>query len=70
MFITHSSLWRLYYGAIADFDGGTPPIIARPMFSKLKIGEDGKSLNIYAESHPLPVPTTSFAVIKAKVANN
>lgn len=69
VYLTHSSLWRLFYGAIADFDGGTPPIVARPMFSKLKTGEDGKTLDIYAESHPLPVPITTLAVTKAKVIN-
>ena len=28
VYLTNSSLWRLFYGAINDFDAGNPPLVA------------------------------------------
>lgn len=67
VYMTNSSLWRLFYGAISDFDAGNPPLVARDMFSKSKITEDGKAMDIFVESHPLPVIVSNFGVVKAKV---
>ncbi|MBQ7593250.1 MAG: major capsid protein [Synergistaceae bacterium] len=67
VYLTNSSLWRLFYGAISDFDAGNPPLVAQDIFSKMKTSEDGKVLDIYAESHPLPVIVSNLGVIKAKV---
>ena len=67
VYLTNSTLWRLFYGAISDFDAGNPPLVARDIFSKMKTSEDGKVLDIYAESHPLPVIVSNLGVLKAKV---
>ena len=67
VYLTNSSLWRLFYGAISDFDAGNPPLAARDIFSKSKASEDGKALDIFAESHPLPVIVSNLGVVKAKV---
>lgn len=67
VYLTNSTLWRLFYGAISDFDAGNPPLVARDIFSKLKISEDGKAMDIYVESHPLPVIVSNLGVVKAKV---
>ena len=67
VYLTNSTLWRLFYGAISDFDAGTPPIVARDVFSKMKVSDDGKALDIFAESHPLPVIVSNLGVVKAKV---
>ncbi len=69
VYMTNSSLWRTIYGAINDFDAGNPPIVLGPRFSKMKVSEDGKALNIYVESHPLPVVTSNLCVVKAKVVD-
>ena len=65
--MTNSSLWRLFYGAISDFDAGNPPLVSRDIFSKMKTTEDGKALDIFVESHPLPVIVSNLGVVKAKV---
>lgn len=67
VYMTNSSLWRLFYGAISDFDAGNPPLVARDLFSKSKITEDGKAMDLFVESHPLPVIVSNFGVVKAKV---
>ena len=67
VYLTNSTLWRLFYGAISDFDAGNPPLVARDIFSKSKASEDGKALDIFAESHPLPVIVSNLGVVKAKV---
>ena len=67
VYMTNSTLWRLFYGAISDFDAGNPPIVARDIFSKMKTTEDGKALDIFVESHPLPVIVSNLGVVKAKV---
>ena len=67
VYLTNSTLWRLFYGAISDFDAGNPPLVARDVFSKSKNTEDGKALDIFAESHPLPVIASNLGVVKAKV---
>ena len=67
VYLTNSTLWRLFYGAISDFDAGNPPLVARDIFSKMKYSEDGKCLDIFAESHPLPVIVSNLGVVKAKV---
>ena len=67
VYLTNSSLWRLFYGAISDFDAGNPPLAARDIFSKSKITEDGKAIDIFVESHPLPVIVSNLGVVKAKV---
>ena len=67
VYLTNSTLWRLFYGAISDFDAGNPPIVARDIFSKMKATEDGKALDIFVESHPLPVIVSNLGVVKAKV---
>lgn len=46
---------------------GNPPLVARDIFSKMKVSEDGKALDIYVESHPLPVIVSNLGVVKAKV---
>ena len=43
VYMTHSSLWRLYYGAINDFDAGNPPLVVASLFSKMKTSQDGKA---------------------------
>ena len=67
VYLTNSTLWRLFYGAINDFSAGNPPIVAREFFSKMVANPDGKSLDIYVESHPLPVLVSNLAVVKAQV---
>ena len=67
VYLTNSTLWRLFYGAINDFDAGNPPLVARDIFSKMKYSQDGKCLDIYAESHPLPVIVSNLGVVKAQV---
>ena len=67
VYMTNSTLWRLFYGAISDFDAGNPPLVARDIFSKMKATEDGKAMDIFAESHPLPVIVSNLGVVKAKV---
>ena len=67
VYLTNSTLWRLFYGAISDFDAGNPPLVARDIFSKMKTSEDGKALDIFVESHPLPVIVSNLGVVKAKV---
>ena len=67
VYLTNSTLWRLFYGAISDFDAGNPPLVARDVFSKMKTSEDGKALDIFVESHPLPVIVSNLGVVKAKV---
>ena len=67
VYMTNSTLWRLFYGAISDFDAGNPPLVARDIFSKMKTTEDGKALDIFVESHPLPVIVSNLGVVKAKV---
>ena len=69
VYMTHSSLWRLFYGAINDFDAGNPPLVVGSMFSKMKISQDGKVLDIFLESHPLPVLINNLGVVKAKVVD-
>lgn len=69
VYMTNSSLWRLYYGAINDFDAGNPPLVLGSRFSKMKVSEDGKVLNIFVESHPLPVVVSNLCVVKAKVVD-
>ena len=69
VYLTSSSLWRLYYGAIMDFDAGNPPLVAGSLFSKMKVSEDGKAMDLYVESHPLPVVVSNTAVIRAKVVD-
>lgn len=69
VYMTNSSLWRLFYGAIYDYDAGNPPIVVGSRFSKMKSTEDGKAMNIYIESHPLPIVFSNSAVLKAKVIN-
>ena len=67
VYLTNSTLWRLFYGAISDFDAGNPPLVARDIFSKMKVSEDGKAMDIFVESHPLPVIVSNLGVVKAKV---
>ena len=67
VYLTNSTLWRLFYGAISDFDAGNPPLVARDIFSKSKASEDGKAMDIFVESHPLPVIVSNLGVVKAKV---
>ena len=67
VYLTNSTLWRLFYGAINDFDAGNPPLVAREIFSKSKISTDGKAMDIFVESHPLPVIVSNLGVVKAKV---
>lgn len=67
VYMTNSTLWRLYYGAINDFDAGNPPLVMGNLFSKMKISEDGKALDLFVESHPLPVLISNMAVLRAKV---
>ena len=67
VYMTNSTLWRLFYGAISDFDAGNPPLVAREIFSKMKATEDGKAMDIYTESHPLPVIVSNLGVVKTKV---
>lgn len=67
VYMTNSTLWRLFYGAISDFDAGNPPLVARDIFSKSKNTEDGKAIDIFVESHPLPVIVSNLGVVKAKV---
>ena len=67
VYLTNSTLWRLFYGAISDFDAGNPPLVARDIFSKMKTSEDGKAMDIFVESHPLPVIVSNLGVVKAKV---
>lgn len=69
VYLTNSTLWRLFYGAISDFDAGNPPLVARDIFSKSKITEDGKAMDIYVESHPLPVIVSNLGVVKTKVVS-
>ena len=69
VYMTNSSLWRLIYGAINDFDAGNPPLVLGARFSKMKVSEDGKALNIFVESHPLPVVVSNLCVVKAKVVD-
>ena len=69
VYMTNSSLWRTIYGAINDFDAGNPPIVLGPRFSKMKVSEDGKALDIFVESHPLPVVVSNLCVVKAKVVD-
>lgn len=69
VYMTNSSLWRLYYGAINDFDAGNPPLVLGSRFSKMKVSEDGKALDIFVESHPLPVVVSNLCVVKAKVVD-
>ena len=68
-YLTNSSMWRLYYGAIHDFDAGNPPIMLGSRFSKMKISRDGKKLDLFVESHPLPVIVSNLCVVKAKVVD-
>lgn len=67
IYLTNSTLWRLFYGAINDFDAGNPPLVTGAYFSKMKQSEDGKVMNIFAESHPMPVIVSNLGVVKAKV---
>lgn len=67
VYLTNSTLWRLFYGAINDFSAGNPPLVAREFFSKMVYSPDGKALDIYVESHPLPVIVSNLAVVKAQV---
>ena len=67
VYLTNTTLWRLFYGAISDFDAGNPPLVARDIFSKMKVSEDGKAMDIFVESHPLPVIVSNLGVVKAKV---
>ena len=67
VYLTNSTLWRLFYGAINDFDAGNPPLVARDVFSKMKNSSDGKALDIFAESHPMPVIVSNLGVVKAQV---
>ena len=67
VYLTNSTLWRLFFGAINDFDAGNPPLVAREIFSKSKISSDGKAMDIFVESHPLPVIVSNLGVVKAKV---
>lgn len=67
VYLTNSTLWRLFYGAISDFDAGNPPLVTRDIYSKMKYSEDGKAMDIYVESHPLPVIASNLGVVKAKV---
>lgn len=69
VYMTNSTLWRLYYGAINDFDAGNPPLVMGNLFSKMKISEDGKAMDIFVESHPLPVLISNLAVLRAKVVD-
>ena len=69
VYLTSSSLWRLYYGAIMDFDAGNPPLVAGSVFSKMKVSGDGKAMDLYVESHPLPVVVSNTAVVRAKVVD-
>ncbi|MBQ7264267.1 MAG: major capsid protein [Synergistaceae bacterium] len=67
VYLTNSRLWRLHYGAIHDFDAGDPPVVMGELFSNMKIASDGKSMDIFVESHPLPVMVSDLAVVRAKV---
>ena len=67
VYLTNSTLWRLFYGAINDFSAGNPPLVTREFFSKMVYTPDGKALDIYVESHPLPVIVSNLAVVKAQV---
>ena len=67
VYLTNSTLWSLFYDAISDFDAGNPPLVARDVFSKMKASEDGKAMDIFVESHPLPVIVSNLGVVKAKV---
>ena len=69
VYMTHSSLWRLFYGAINDFDAGNPPLVVASLFSKMKTSQDGKVMDIFVESHPLPVLVNNLGVIRAKVVD-
>ena len=69
VYLTNSTLWRLFYGAINDFDAGNPPLVAREIFSKSKISSDGKAMDIFVESHPMPVIVSNLGVVKAKVVD-
>ena len=69
VYMTHSSLWRLFYGAINDFDAGNPPLVVASLFSKMKTSQDGKVMDIFVESHPLPILVNNLGVIKAKVVD-
>ena len=69
VYLTNSTLWRLFYGAINDFDAGNPPLVARAVFSKMKQSEDGKAMDIFVESHPMPVIVSNLGVVKAKVVS-
>ena len=69
VYMTNSSLWRQYNGAINDFDAGNPPLVLGSRFSKMKVSEDGKALDIFVESHPLPVVVSNLCVVKAKVVD-
>ena len=39
------------------------------VFSKMKISQDGKAMDIFVESHPLPVLVNNLGVVKAKVVD-
>ena len=67
VYLTNSTLWRLFYGVISDFDAGNPPLVRREIFSKMKASSDGKAMDIFVESHPLPVIVSNLGVVKAKV---
>ena len=67
VYLTNSTLWRLFYGVISDFDAGNPPLVRREIFSKMKVSSDGKAMDIFVESHPLPVIVSNLGVVKAKV---
>lgn len=67
VYMTNSKLWRLFYGAIYDFDAGAFPLVTGSYYSKMKPSEDGKSLVLYAEAHPLPVVASVNGVLRVKV---
>ena len=69
VYMTNSTLWRLFYGAINDFDAGNPPLLLGSLFSKMKVGQDGKAMDLFVESHPMPALITNLGVVKAKVVD-
>ncbi len=65
--LTHPSLWQMHYGAIVDFDLGDNPVLMAERFSKIKVSPDGKTRDLYVESHPLPVIVSDTSIMVVKV---
>lgn len=67
--LTNPVVWQMHYGAVVDFDLGANPVAMVRRYSKLKTASDGKSKDLFVESHPLPVLEQSTGILVVTVAS-